>query len=399
MVFRWDSLLLATALAALGCGTPGGVDPVTTSSTALTGTTTESPGEPVDAIVFAAAASTGVPDVSLEHTQLADLDGDGILDLVHTVRDDGYLAWHQGLGDGTFVEMDASGLDSAVYSMSLAAGEAMGLESSGEPLYLRAPQQFTGTDGNKLVLSWSFDGGSAVGVLQLDDSGGWTGTLVSAAHYVVGIPVADLDGDGAAEVLLDHDGELVMAWAGDPERIEALGSVRNGSAYPQAWAGDVDADGDDELLFFANWAYGISEAWMWSPETGLTELEAPTFANKAWASAPIGFRAREFGVASLGQASWLDPGDPPSMHRIKGGDLDESWHYTGGNFDGSGGLTLLADGDWALRRVDGAFEQLTLEGAQSSWHALVGDVDGDGLDDLVVSSPGGSLAWQQNISR
>jgi hypothetical protein len=341
----------------------------------------------------------GVPWVSLERTQLADLDQDGILDLVHTYGDGGNLAWYQGLGDGTFVEMDASGLDSAVYSMTLAAQDAMGLGGSAEPQYFQAPQQLTAPDGDKLVLSWSFDGGSAVGVLQPDDFGGWTGTLVSAALRVIGLPVADLDGDGAAEVLIDHNGELVMAWAGDPGRSEVLGSVTMGSIYPQAWAGDVDADGDDELLFFANWAYGITEAWMWSAETGLKKLKYSTFANKAWASAPIGFRASEFATAGFGEASWFEPGDPPAMHLIEGGDLDESSHYTGGNFDGSGGLTLLADGSWALRRVDGAFEQITLEGAESGWHALVGDLDGDGLDDLVVSGAGGSLAWQRNISR
>ncbi len=404
MMFRWDSMLLAAALAALGCGSmsPGGVDPVTTSSTALTGSTTESSGEPVDALVFAAPESTGIPSWSVEHVQLADVDADGILDVVHTVSDDGSLAWHQGLGDGTFVEMDATGLDSAVTSLSLAAREAVGLEGLGSPFYPRPrpPHQLTAADGNKLVLSFGFDGGSAVGVLQPDDSGEWTGTLLAAdPNHVIGLPVADLDGDGAAEVLLDHDGELVMVWGGDPERSEVLGSLRYGSIYPQAWAGDIDADGDDELLFFVNPAYGVGEAWMWSAETGLIEVETPHSAHKAWASAPIGSRASQFGLATRGKASWLEPGDLPAMRHIEGGDLEESAHFTGGNFDGSGGLTLLSEDNWALRYVAGAFEQIPLEGAQTGWHTLVGDLDGDGLDDLVDGGRDGSLAWQLNISR
>jgi len=148
---------------------------------------------------------------------LADLGGDGILDVVTAGRDDGLLAVYTGVGDGTFDAPAASAIGVEPFGIGVSD-----LDGDGD---LDAAVSLIGEDAVAVLLN---EGGTLV------DSGV---RVVSNTPY--GIALHDLDGDGAAD--------LVVRAADDLE--VALGYGDGTFALPTTYDGGVGA-GDVVVAHF-----------------------------------------------------------------------------------------------------------------------------------------------------
>lgn len=240
-------------------------------------------------------------------------------------------------GAFTLADLDADG------ALDIVAGRASTQADSGELLWVLAP--FGGAPGGLSVLGAEGD--------RLGSS----------------VTVADLDGDGVAELYVGATGAadgagVVYGVAGLPTasfptdaRTTLTGPAGAGVGVAVLGPGDTDGDGVAELFVSGTDEAGTTAAWAWSAG-GAQLLESTTRAL------PEGHAAGQ-GLTDLGDI------DGDGLHDVGIGDPE-----------GSAVWLVRADGDgltqlWAM---SGFTCGASLAG--------VGDVDGDGLDDLAVACPG-----------
>ncbi|MCB9687813.1 MAG: FG-GAP repeat protein [Alphaproteobacteria bacterium] len=230
-----------------------------------------------------------------------------------------------------------------------------------------------------------------------------------------------------------------VAWRVDgSQKLDELG-------FRVAFPGDLDGDGDGELVVTANTAYRpdphTGAAFVFDPVAGehLVPEQASVWVAGTWlqnasGTLPVG-DLDEDGVAELlvaesGNQDWETPGRI-FVHR--GTDLrkkttaDDAWltidaiepHSATGRYLGMGDLTGDGEPDLVLGEYDAEPDgQLAvLPGPASTWRAdegwvlrgsgndqnfgraiSVADLDGDGLDDLVVGAHGSSSIGERRGS-
>jgi hypothetical protein len=267
---------------------------------------------------------------------LADLDRDGELDLVEGNWEELDLVR---LGeDGSFQEPVPIGLERGATS-SLALGD----------LDLDGDADLVTGDGRAADRVWINAGGSVA------DSGQRLGREATAD-----VALADVDQDGALDLVAAVRGRGNRFWLNDRtgrfvDSRQSLGTARTASLV----LGDVDGDGDVDLV--AGNENGANAIWLqslagtWGAATLVPALPSPFD--------PGGSR----GIA----AADLDLDDDVDLVLARGLAGGEVWH---GDGDGNFALVQLLSPDIDSRAI------------------AVGDIDGDGLPELIESQAGDTTA-------
>lgn len=179
-------------------------------------------------------------DGSLQALQLADMDGDGKLDLI-TVYRDALPRIHRGLGDGRFEEQYREVGLQIDDSLSLAVGDLDG-------------------DGRlDLVVG---NAARAKRYLAPGDARGWSGRTINRhARRVDSVLLADLDGDRALDILLCYRnyGPYLHRGQGRGAFLATEAPLYGGSGLDCSSMAAVDFNGDGQLDVLLS---GSTVAWL-----------------------------------------------------------------------------------------------------------------------------------------
>ena len=215
--------------------------------------------------------------------------------------------------------------------------------ASGSPLACIVSSPSVDIDGDEVTYDfrWSSDDGASVDGSTVDGS-----ALTEGATWTCSAVPTDAIDDGPAGTVAVTIGPVPSPW-GDGERTLADSDylftgefAGDGAGAPISRAGDVDGDGRDDLLVGA----------YWNDETGNAAGKAYLiFGGSLGASREV----------SLADADWHFIGEQGGGEAPCGDNPSGEEEFLEGD---------LCDGDWAGHSLNAA-----------------GDVDGDGLDDLLIS--------------
>jgi hypothetical protein len=299
-----------------------------------------------------------------EPSAVGDIDGDGVDELVIVtiqgvalVRANGAVAWsrtdHTYIGQSLpFGDLDGDGTmellipyDDAGVRRIAVLDAATGLtrhEVDTNGLEVRDGVAFDGDGDGRDESAWSMGGG--VGVLDGDQLT-WV-DRTPALGLLTSVVVADLDGDGRTELVVHgvYGGEeLLVVDAATGRERGVLPIPTGGQTGPLVAAGDWDGDGDDELVINGD----DVEVWDVTPAGAATQL-----------------------------TSWT-PAQPWSIVTLQVADL---------NHDGLDDVLTHSDDHYSPGTLEARY------GGGGGWTAtgddrpMIGDLDGDGLPELVYVS-------------
>jgi hypothetical protein len=270
-------------------------------------------------------------DMSYGGADVADVDGDGRLDIAfsgHDVAPHVFLAREQGTWLTT-----AEGIDMEYICSDVALGDV-----TGDGLVDLAVLGFYPKEGGLFL----FAGNGRGGFTRTDE-------LMPPAHYGAQVDFQDLDGDGSAEILAVTDrGPLVWRRTEEAkwELMEALAVPEIGGSDLAAATFDFEGDGAQELLV-AGMSY-----------EGHPPLRLFRLVEGAW---------QPYGSLPEGEAFFdavfarLDPSGPPCI-------------VAAGKF-GVNVIAMVAPGEFERR--------CRIAGTEGVVNVCAGDVNGDGLDEIV----------------
>ena len=289
---------------------------------------------------------------------IADLDGDGDLDLLTASRNDDKIAWFEndGAADPAFTERVISTSAGGAWSV-----QAADVDGDGDLDVLSASY---GDD----KIAWYENDGAA-------DPAFSTHVVSTSAVGAFAVAAADLDGDGDLDLLSASFNDDTIAWyendgAADPAFTKrVLTTAANGAA--DVGVADLDGDGDSDI--FGASVFGDTIVW---------------YENDGAA-------------------------DPAFTEHVVTNSANGAIRVAAADLDGDGDLDLLSaslyDGKVAWYENDGAgdpsFTSHVITGSAAIPRSVAaGDLDGDGDLDVLTATQGGpfpmagedTVAWYRN---
>lgn len=219
------------------------------------------------------------------------------------------------------------------------------------------------------------------------------GRFASAVHYhaptnPVGLAVADLDGDGAPEIIVGTNSRpwaTVLKNAGDGSFIAPI-APRTASLSQRLWrvaAGDLTGNGIDDV------AVGSLNG----PVQILPSLGGGAFGDPV--VLPVDLSLRDVAVGDVtgdGELDLIAVGAPGSQALLRNGggfqpgpvqNMGRAWVFAA-DFNNNGRSDFMSDYDVALSNGDGTFTLSQNLGICDSRFPAIGDVNGDGILDIVA---------------
>jgi len=351
-------------------------------------------------VPFSSGQAIGTSASGTRPLLAADLDGDGDNDVVAAVFGEDALSWFENTdGVGTFgsERAIASGLD---FVGSVIASD---LDKDGD-LDLLAACRLDDT------ISWfeNVDGAGTFGAAQEVTA------LVDSPYSVFS---ADLDGDGDLDVLSASNNDDKVAWYENTDGAGSFGgqqviTLAAGEATA-AVAGDVDGDGDLDVVFSAatadkvGWFENTDGAGTFGTEQVIStsidsarfvftadldgDGDLDVFASSQWDNRNVWFENTD-GAGSFGPAQWIN------IH------VDEGYWAIPADLDADGDLDVVGthgeDSIAWYENLDGTWmfdsERLIATDLNFVATVIVADIDGDGDLDAVSTSPDDKMVWYEN---
>lgn len=298
-----------------------------------------------------------------EHVRTADFDRDGHMDLVFVAEDDRVHQLFLGRGDGTFE--DASDRFPA---MSEGNGLAVGdVNGDGLPDVVVGN---TGAEDDSRNFLWLNDGDSPGHFVDATDS-----HLPAVADQAQGVALADLDADGDLDMVVATEAPPTRLLLNDGTGRFSEASDRLDQVTPletrEAHVFDANGDGRPDILLL-NLTSNAGE-WDKDPQARLlTQDESGRFVDETQARLPAN-RFSSWGGAVMDFTGDGHPDLIVGAIAVPGFEPLQVRAYAN---DGAG------------RFRDVTAETIPQATRGRSWSMAVGDVDGDGADDLFIGGWG-----------
>ena len=286
---------------------------------------------------------------------IADLDGDGIPDVLSVSLTDNKVAWYRNNGDGTF------GPQQVISTASLAPSAVAAADLDGDgKLDVITGSELPFPHG---TLAWHRNlGGGVFGPQQV---------ISTDYAFITSIAVADLDGDGKPDILCTSLFDNQIAWhknlgggAFGPNQVIGVLSGSTAAIGPyQAVIADLDGDGKPDIISASSTDNKI--AWYRNNGDGTFGVQ------QVISTSPT--RASTVAAADFDGDGRIDV--------ICGAANENTVSYFRNNGNGTFGPRVILSSD-----------------ARGVFSVIAADLNGDGAPDVVSASlSAGKIAWHENL--
>ncbi|MDE0920398.1 MAG: FG-GAP-like repeat-containing protein [Arenicellales bacterium] len=319
------------------------------------------------------AADIAISADSALDIYVADMDGDGDLDIVSASSNDDTIAWYE--SNAADKNLDTNALAGTDYT---ASSGTLTFDAGDTTATFTVPVLADSAPENDEIVTMTLSSASnatlsdAIGTLTItdDDSISFTAANIdtSSANGAKGVYLADMDSDGDLDIVAASSVDDTISWfendgASNPNFTAAnIATTANGAA--DVVVRDMDGDGDLDIVSAS------------SADNTIAWYENDGAANPSWSAANIATSAG--GAYSVDVADMDGDGD---LDIVSASDTDNTiaWYENDGAADPSWSATDIAT---------------SAEGARG---VSVADMDGDGDIDIVSASrDDDTIAWYEN---